>query len=894
MHDTDRLTAALSDRYRIERELGQGGMATVYLAEDLKHRRKVAIKVLRPELAAVLGVERFLQEIELTANLQHPHILTLYDSGQVEQQLFYVMPYIEGESLADRLARERQLSVEESVRITCEVADALDYAHRHGVVHRDIKPANVLLQDGRAMVADFGIARAVRAAGADRLTGTGLSLGTPGYMSPEQAAGDREIDGRSDQFSLACMTYEMLVGEPPHAGPTIQAIIARLLAERPKPVTAVRPSVPAHVEAAILRALEKLPADRFATAAAFGEALVHPAATAARTLLAPAAKREPRWRRVALAAAGVALAAVGVALWGWLRPAPPRPVIRYNLGLPAEQGMQQGVLGVNLALSPDGRRLVYLGQGDRLWLRERDRLDATPLPGTDGPINPVFSPDGGQIAFSAGPTYILKVVAVEGGPPVTLAVANLGGGIAWSEDGWIYFDSPGGLSRVRASGGESQVVVPLDTAHGEQGQAWADVLPGGKRVLLRSRRSFDPEDFDIVVADLASGVRHVLTKGLLARYVAPGYLVYVRADGALVAARFRPGDNALRGTATPLLEGIMTKPPWGSVDLALSREGTLVYVPGSAARGAAGEVVWASGDGAASSLQPTLAVNPGPNHGLALSPDGTRLALDAIGPRSTDIWVKQLPSGSFSRLTFDGSVNTRPSWSSDGRSIVFVSNRGGQAMELWWQRADGSTPAERLLRVRAPVWEGHLSRDSRWLIYRVSADSGDDVYGLRLGQDTTPVPLLTSRFNEQAPALSADGQWLAYASDESGRPEVYVRPFPRTSEGRWQVSTSGGGAPRWAHSGRELFYESATGDLMVAPVTTRPTFSAGTPRRLLGGIGSQYWGSGSVPYWDVSPDDRRFLMVRTAGVSQASGAGRLIVVENWVQELRAKVAAGQR
>ncbi len=287
----DRLRTALADRYRITRELGAGGMATVYLAHDLRHERDVALKVLRPELSAVIGAERFLVEIKTTANLQHPHILALYDSGQVDGTVFYVMPYIDGESLRDRLARERQLPVGDAVRIATEIASALDYAHRHGVIHRDIKPDNILLHDGSALVADFGIAHAAsRGEGGSRMTETGMSLGTPHYMSPEQALGERNLDARSDVYALGCVLHEMLAGEPPFTGPNAQAVIARVMNSAPAPVTALRKSVPDEVADAILTALEKLPADRFASAAEFAAALVGSSSSAAR----PRASRTAR------------------------------------------------------------------------------------------------------------------------------------------------------------------------------------------------------------------------------------------------------------------------------------------------------------------------------------------------------------------------------------------------------------------------------------------------------------------------------------------------------------------------------------------------------------------------------------------------------------------------
>ena len=340
MTDTARLTAALAGRYRIERELGAGGMATVYLAYDIRHDRNVALKVLRPELAAVIGADRFLKEIKVTAHLQHPHILGLIDSGEADGLLYYVMPFVEGESLRDRITHEKQLPVEDAVRITCEVASALAYAHRHGVIHRDIKPENILLHEGQTMVADFGIALAVSAGAGTRMTETGMSLGTPHYMSPEQAMGERELTARSDVYALGAVLYELLVGEPPFTGPTAQAIVAKVVTEAPRPLIPQRHTVPPHVEAAVLMALEKLPADRFAGAAAFAEALAHPSIMAVRG--ARMAVRESRpwdlrqWRRLTVAVAVLAVASGGLAGWGWLRGREPAAVSRFPLVLEGE------------------------------------------------------------------------------------------------------------------------------------------------------------------------------------------------------------------------------------------------------------------------------------------------------------------------------------------------------------------------------------------------------------------------------------------------------------------------------------------------------------------------------------------------------------------------------
>src|SRR5690242_19016566 len=363
-----KISGALSGHYRLEDEIGAGGMATVYLAHDLRHDRRVALKVLRPELAAVIGAERFLAEIKLTANLQHPHILPLFDSGEADGFLYYVMPFVEGESLRDRLNREKQLPVDEAVRLASEVASALDYAHRHGVVHRDIKPENILLHDGQALVADFGIALAASKASGSRMTETGMSLGTPHYMSPEQAMGEREITARSDIYALGAVLYEMLTAEPPFTGATAQAVVARVVTESPRPLIPQRHTIPRHVEAAALTALEKLPADRFASAADFADALKDKSYTSTVSLEAAAAPaaRTGRRRRgsVVVVALGAALAvATAVALWGWLRPAPAPLLTQFSLALRPNQAMQPplGTGGARIALSPDGRALVYSG-----------------------------------------------------------------------------------------------------------------------------------------------------------------------------------------------------------------------------------------------------------------------------------------------------------------------------------------------------------------------------------------------------------------------------------------------------------------------------------------------------------------------------------------------------
>jgi eukaryotic-like serine/threonine-protein kinase len=407
----ERLTAAIVDRYRIERELGQGGMATVYLAHDIRHDRHVALKVLKPELAAVLGGDRFVQEIRTTAALQHPHILPLFDSGVADSFLYYVMPFIDGETLRSKLDRETQLGIDEAVRITVAIADALDYAHRRGIIHRDIKPENILLHEGRPMVADFGIALAVSAAAGGRMTETGLSLGTPHYMSPEQATAEKEISARSDIYSLASVLYEMLTGNPPHVGASAQQIIMKIVTEEAAPVTKLRRSVPPHVAAAVAKALEKLPADRFASANEFGSALTNPAFASAKSPLegTHAVAKKQRWQRAGLLAAGIVGALLATGMLALLEPPERTDVIRMTIEAPADSAVlslrYHGDAGTmaDPIVSPSGTLIAFTvakASGPSIYMRSTASFELTEIPG-DGKW-PFFSPDGGSIGYLRG------------------------------------------------------------------------------------------------------------------------------------------------------------------------------------------------------------------------------------------------------------------------------------------------------------------------------------------------------------------------------------------------------------------------------------------------------------------------------------------------------------
>jgi serine/threonine-protein kinase len=877
------LSSALADRYRLERHLGEGGMATVYLAHDLKHDRKVAVKVLKPELSAIIGGERFLNEIKVTANLQHPNILPLYDSGEAESFLYYVMPYVEGESLRGKMDREKQLGLEETMEIAKALSSALDYAHEQGIVHRDIKPENILLQRGQPLVADFGIALAVSHAGGTRLTETGLSLGTPHYMSPEQATGDRELDARSDVYSLGAMVYEMLAGEPPHVGNSVQAIVAKILTDTPPPVTRARELVPPNVDAALQRALTKSPADRFAHAGDFAAALTNPAYTLPTTAAAPAAapvsETKAPWNRITIALAGLSVVLMALLVWTATRPAPPKPVSRYSVALPAEEGIT-ATRSNRVAVSPDGSRFVYVGPGDGgkgLWVRPRDQLQATPLPGTATAVQPFFSPDGSRVGFLTDASPIaVKAVSLSGGPPITVADSGVGlDGAAWGPDGFIYFDgitagSTVGIMRVRAAGGAPEHVTSVDTTRGETDHVWPEALPNGKGLLFSVFRGANLTESDIAVADLATGAHRILVRGVVAKYAASGHLLYVTSDGALLAAPFDLQRMELTGEPTALVQDVGIR-AFGSIDISVANDGTLLYGTGTQATDP-DEIVWVNRDGVAEEVDRGWV---GDFATLALSPDGRRLAVSVVEGNEQQLWVKQLPGGPLTKLTFDGSLNYRPGWTPDGRSVVFVSDRDGN-LRLFKKRADGSAQAELLLSHALPIWNFSQSRDGEWLVFRTTPR---DLFALTPDGDT--VTMIESPFNERIPKLSPDGRWLAYSSDEAGRQEIYVRPFPNTGDAKWQVSTNGGYWPLWSHRGDELFYRTAQRELVAVDVLPGPTFAMGERHVLF--TGAYRIGPGS---YDVAPDDQRFIMVRTRGVGQAS---ELVVVENFFEELYERV-----
>jgi Tol biopolymer transport system component len=878
----NRLTAALADRYRLERELGAGGMATVYLAHDLRHDRRVAIKVLRPELAAVVGAERFLAEIRTTANLQHPHILPLFDSGQADSFLFYVMPYVEGESLRERLDRERQLPVDEAVRIATDLAEALDYAHRKRVIHRDIKPANVLLLDGKPVIADFGIALAVGAAGGGRLTETGLSLGTPHYMSPEQATGEQHVGPATDIYALGCVLYEMLVGEPPYTGATPQAVLGKIIAGAPEPVTSHRKTVPPNVNGAIRKALEKVPADRFAHAADLAKALADPTFRSGGEAVEISRKR--RWHVPAAVTLVLGLT-LGIAFGTVFARSGPTTVTRLAIPLPDDQAYSGvGNAGVNLTWTPDGTGVVYAasaeGDSAQLWYRPLGVLEARSIPGTRGARNPNVSPDGSSVAFAVrSAANALRIVPLAGGEPVTVASGNVGG-FDWGPDGSLYFaQGGGGLNRVAASGGSPQA---LSTPEEAIGHWWPDVLPDGNGILFTIvRNGNDPQQSSIAVTTGSGGQYKELFPGVLARYARSGHIVYTTADGTLMAVSFDLRRRETTGTPTALLGGVQVDPS-SSSHFAISEGGALLY---RLAEGGRSHLVRVARDGSAEVIDPDWAADI---QSAILSPDGRRVAV-SLGPNTgrTDVWIKDLDRGPLSRLTSDGrSIGGH--WAPDGKSLVFASSRNG-FQELFSIGADGSTPPSSFLRFEArSIWEGTWAPDGEEFLYRTSVPGrcptpgtcSNDIMVVRPGSEDAPRIIAATPSNEAIGPVSPDGRWVAYVSDETGQDEVYVRPFSGGGS-RSLVSTEGGVQPRWSRDGRELFFLTVRGELAVVAVARSPQFQSSQPRVLFSA--AEYLGGRGTTY-DVTPDGEHFIMVRPIPTPS-----KLIVVQNFIQELRERV-----
>ncbi len=870
----ERLAAAVADRYRIERELGQGGMATVYLAEDLKHKRRVALKVLKPELAAVLGAERFVQEITTTAALQHPHILPLFDSGTADGFLFYVMPFIDGETLRATLDRETQLGVDEAVRIARDVADALQYAHSQGVIHRDIKPENILLANGRPMVADFGIALALSAAAGGRMTETGLSLGTPHYMSPEQATAEKDITARSDIYSLASVLYEMLAGQPPHLGGSAQQIIMKIIAEPVEPVTRYRKSVPANVAAAVAQGLEKLPADRFASAAAFAAALDDRSFARAGAVTTVDAARS--WRRwLSDPRSWAALATIGavavVALISRTRslPAAPAPdVIRATITGPVDSSLlsmlpqDRNGFGAPV-VAPDGRHVAFgllKSSGPTVYVRALNSTEFLEIPGE----RPFFSVDGATVGIlrdvevwtlSLGDRVPTRVGAI---PELSWDLSSA----VWHPDGRILVTGSRGVWALPARGGDAKLILAADLSAGEHFDD-TGLLPDG-RVLL-TVTSGPGQHLEVLSPDATK--RIPIVPGAERGWFVDDVLVFSR-SGQRRAARFDLRRLEIVGEPVAV-------PEIPAQRLARSIAWVDSTDVGSLAP------VWVSRDGRVT----PIGLPPNSYQWPRISPAGGAMVA-GMRAGSTGARIHVIELGHRTAVRLGG--YTEPVWSADGRR-VFMSTGNRPLGGLVEQVADASRGLDTLLALaKGDAYPTSVSRDGAWLAY----------YGATLGSgtegdatDPNDLMFLDLRTREsrrvrlpggqRGARFSPDGRWVAYQSTESGRGEVHIRPWP-AMDANYLVSSGGGTEPVWAANGRELFYRHQN-EVMAMAVLVRDGAIERAPVRLLfsGAFGHDQNGDQS---WDIAPDGR-FLMLRP----QAGGRVSVQVALNWITEVRARL-----
>ena len=868
--------SALADRYRIERELGAGGMATVYLAQDLRHDRKVAIKVLKPELAAVLGGERFVVEIKTTAALQHPHILPLFDSGETDGQLYYVMPYIRGETIREKLNRETQFGVDDAIRIAREVADALDYAHRHGVIHRDIKPENVLLHDGRAMVMDFGIALAVSAAAGGRMTETGLSLGTPHYMSPEQATAEKEITARSDVYSLASVLYEMLTGDPPFTASSAQAVIMKIITETAQPVSVRRKTVPPNVAAALAKALEKLPADRFESAKAFGDALINPSFSVDQTNVGLPRHRARRSVSMSVFAAVTAIAVIstGIAAWSRLRTSPVTrtPTARFTLELPDSQAVLP--IGQTIVVSPDGSEILYGGRGRNgnvLFRRRLDEMTVSEVPGSDNPQIVTYSPDGRTLALTTTKRELIALPLPAGAP---IHIADDVGRFSWGDNGVIVFWRGSSLWRTDPRGQKVTRLTIADSMNGGV-HTWPHVLPGGEAVLFTSLKENGSAPRVQVVRVRDGAVTPLDLDGLSPRYVPTGHILVSRTDGTVLAAPFDLRTLELRGTPVSVLEGLAVVPN-GAAMYSVSQNGTLAYLEGDADLRPV--IVDRTG------REQTLNFPPGRYAHPRLSPSGDRVVVERTENGQSDIWILARETGQLLRLTRDG-VNGSPEWSADGRRVGWIRSAGG-GQTLVWQRADGSGSPEQIsVRSRVP-FHFQFMPDGKQIVAVIGSAFRHDIALIPIDGSAAPRMLADSPADELMPNVSPDGRWMAYTSTETGRTEAYVVKIDDPST-RLQLTTDGGGGPAWTNDGRAVIAFAggrlASISLAFTPrleVTRRET-SAAFPYRAGGNADRDY--------------DTRAATSELAVLARASSKReRIVVVTGWLDELRRRMAQAAR
>jgi Tol biopolymer transport system component len=891
--------------YEITAPIGEGGMGQVYRATDTTLSRQVAVKILPDAFASDSErLARFEREAKTLASLNHPHIAAIYGFEKSAGLHALVMELVEGDDLSQRITKGA-IPIDEALPIAKQIAEALEAAHEQGIIHRDLKPANIKVRpDGTVKVLDFGLAKAIAPPGVaapniaesptittPAMTQAGMILGTAAYMSPEQARG-KAVDKRADIWAFGCVLYEMLTGRRAFEGTDVQITLSQVLQREPD-FDALPAALSPVLATYIRRCLQKDPRQRVQAIGDVRLALEGAFETSVPRTAAPAVV--VRWRRLALAGVAMTIASgaiIGTLVWAAMRPIESLPplVSRLQVTPSGNAALSIGWNDRDLAITPDGSRLVYVGNGgNQIFVRALDALESVPV-FTGRPRGLFVSPDGQWIGFtdSAGE---LKRVAVSGGPAVTLAALDTSGssGATWGPDDTIIVasnDVTTGLQRVATAGGPLTVLTRPDRAQGEADHFWPEILPGGRAVLFTITALTGGIDAaQVAVLDLQTGLRRVVVRGgSHAHYVSSGHLIYAAA-GTLRAVPFDLASGETRGTPVPVVSNVVTTGK-GGVDAVVAGNGTLAYVSGGV-EGTPRTLVWVDRRG----LETPIPLPPRPYLLPALSPDGTRVAVFA-NDQEHDLWLWGFGRPMLSRLTFVPGVDVVQVWTPDSRRVAFTSERGG-VRNLYWQAADSTGAVERLTESPNTQYPSAVSPDGRLLIFTEEAPkTDDDVMAIELDGTGTVRPLVQSPFIERNGIISPDGRWLAYESNESGRFEISVRPFPNVNGGVWQVSTTGGTRPIWARSGQELIYASPTSALMRVGVAQGPSWVATAPTVV---VKEGYF---TIPGWwgrsyDIAPDGQRFLMIKESGVDGNAAAPSIIVVQHWIEELK-RLGSGTR
>ncbi|MCG6925344.1 MAG: serine/threonine-protein kinase [Acidobacteria bacterium] len=870
--------------YRITAALGAGGMGEVYRATDTTLGREVAIKVLPAEVAQdPERLARFEREAKLLAALNHPNVAAIYGLEKAEGRPFLALELVEGEDLKERLARGA-VPVDEAFEIAKQIAEGLEEAHEKGIVHRDLKPANVKLgPDGRVKVLDFGLARAYAAEGvsgstpdlsqsptlAHTGTAAGLILGTAAYMAPEQARG-KPVDKRADIWAFGVLLWEMLTGRQLYTGETVSDVLAAVLTREPD--WTELPEGARHLRRVLERCLEKDPRRRLRD---IGDVRmdVERAQEAGAAVASEVASTPSRTRRVGLLLGVLVALGVGALSMSLLGPRP-KASNPLRLSIPLPPAQQVGTSDdAMLVFSPDGSSLVLpVIEDGRRWLVRRRLGEASSerIEGTEGGRAPFFSPDGKWLGFITGDK--LKKVAAEGGRPFALAEQNGAGGAAWGEDGRILFAPmySEGLFRIPSEGGDAERITTPDRTRGELGHWWPQILPGGRTAIFTAFCT--PLDTSRVEAvDLQTGeVRDVVDGGFFGRYVPSGHLLYVKGD-RLFAAPFDPVGATVTGPAQSVLDDVYVAQTEALSLLDVSVDGTLAWLPGSVADPER-EIVWVDREGRS---RPAV-LEKRRFRGVNLSPDGGALVTAILG-ESLDLWTFSLDQGTLSRLTSGPRTEFRPFWSRDGRSVLFVLDR--PPFEIHRIGVGGSAEDEPLWKAELDTVPTGLSPDGRHVVYTLTEpETGKNVWVAPLDESAPPQPLRASTYEEDFGTFSPDGRWIAYQSDETGRPEIYVEAFPGPGE-RHQISADGGAEPVWAHGSGEIFYRHGD-EVRVVPTRTGSRFEF-EPSRALFSLAFDNLGNSARNY-DVTPDGQRVVAVR---IPDAAVPRRIDIVTHWLDEL---------